>query len=731
MLSHLIKVCLMVDKYDYLLSLFMITIGVIIYYAAISIPKIVDIEVAILIILLLSFIYFAKFQWINSFINSFYIIGSHIYYSSSFDFTIISPILWVFIPLSVILILFFSDRGFKNTVVLVSAVSVIYLWYSGYNNQIKTNLLNLSIIFSVSIGLNIFIKITNRMKKDGISDLVSLKNVAIYLIIFCVIISIIVKLTPKDFDGKITSQMRSNLKNIFSRSIGLKVIKDRYDLSFSGYTNNLKKLGGPIALNKDVVFKVKSEGAYYLKGTVKEFYDGYSWKTLKSEYTFLRSSDNVKMDDITNYIKEVNEMAIYPVNMRTSTMFVPEYTFNVNTNKDKQYYDSYLTYSNDKIVTAPYKIKFASINGDVDLFENVNINKNEIPMQSQTLYDDNNFDNKEYSDYLQLPTNISLQIYELVYDITKDCKTKLEKVQKLEEYLKNTFPYSLNVSIVPDGHEFIDYFINTEKKGYCIYYATAMTIFCRICGIPARYVEGFKMPNDKSSDGYYLVTNDNAHAWTEILLIPKTGLWSIVDSTPGEQNISKISGFTITTPKQAVDVNTINKNNNTSKDDSTYSKNNAGSPNKNAKIIIMLNKYIMIFFVVLGTLTVIFTSFIFLLIYKKRRVIRAKSIIPLYAYIMLRLEGVGIGKKDNIGDLEYVEKINDHELQPILKELVFAYYDEVYGNKHNYHFNKKHYYKFIEKYINKFKTNRKVKFSILFQKVSILIIIPISKYKTL
>ena len=78
---------------------------------------------------------------------------------------------------------------------------------------------------------------------------------------------------------------------------------------------------------------------------------------------------------------------------------------------------------------------------------------------------------------------------------------------------------------------FLDYFLFQEKKGYCVYFATAMTMFCRIADVPARYVEGFKMPNNSLS-GRYTVTNEEAHAWCEYLLKADPDIWAVVDTAP-------------------------------------------------------------------------------------------------------------------------------------------------------------------------------------------------------
>nr|WP_242851397.1 transglutaminase domain-containing protein [Clostridium sp. DMHC 10] len=55
---------------------------------------------------------------------------------------------------------------------------------------------------------------------------------------------------------------------------------------------------------------------------------------------------------------------------------------------------------------------------------------------------------------------------------------------------------------------------------------------CKIANVPARYVEGVKMINRKNSDGNYVVTNADAHAWTEVLINSSLNMWYIADATP-------------------------------------------------------------------------------------------------------------------------------------------------------------------------------------------------------
>ena len=83
--------------------------------------------------------------------------------------------------------------------------------------------------------------------------------------------------------------------------------------------------------------------------------------------------------------------------------------------------------------------------------------------------------------------------------------------------------------------DYIDYFILEGKTGYCVQYATAMTLMCLEEGIAARYAEGYVVSeSDKSQNGRYLVTANKGHAFVEVY-IEGYG-WQIFDPTPDLSN---------------------------------------------------------------------------------------------------------------------------------------------------------------------------------------------------
>ena len=146
--------------------------------------------------------------------------------------------------------------------------------------------------------------------------------------------------------------------------------------------------------------------------------------------------------------------------------------------------------------------------------------------------------------YLQLPDTVPERVKELAISIASNENNNYDKVKAIEVYLASNYPYTLKPRPTPNGRDFTDYFLFVIKEGYCVYYATAMTVMLRSIGIPARYVEGYMLPpaassdnktvgssitetsntsdvpvnsnNSKGTEKIYNVTNENAHAWVEV-----------------------------------------------------------------------------------------------------------------------------------------------------------------------------------------------------------------------
>ena len=103
-------------------------------------------------------------------------------------------------------------------------------------------------------------------------------------------------------------------------------------------------------------------------------------------------------------------------------------------------------------------------------------------------------------------------------------------------YLTENYTYDMNAEAVPEGEDFLKYFLEESKTGYSTHFATAAVVMFRMCGLPARYVAGYAVPADlfavQPDDTYTAVAQaDNSHAWVEVY---QSGVgWVPVETTPG------------------------------------------------------------------------------------------------------------------------------------------------------------------------------------------------------
>lgn len=116
----------------------------------------------------------------------------------------------------------------------------------------------------------------------------------------------------------------------------------------------------------------------------------------------------------------------------------------------------------------------------------------------------------------------------------------LKKYDDIKNFVRRTLlencSFEAAATKLPEGKDFINYFMFDIKKGDSTAFASAAVMMFRMCGIPARYVEGYVLPvnlfsNNGSGKYTAVLQDDNAHAWAEIY-VPGQG-WSYVETTPG------------------------------------------------------------------------------------------------------------------------------------------------------------------------------------------------------
>ncbi len=119
------------------------------------------------------------------------------------------------------------------------------------------------------------------------------------------------------------------------------------------------------------------------------------------------------------------------------------------------------------------------------------------------------------SAYLQLPARFPQKVRELSANITENATTPYDKVIAIDNYLAG-IPYSLEVAPVPEGADAVEDFLFTQKKGFCLHYASAMAVMLRSVGVPARLAVGY-LPGDPGREkGTYILRDKHYHAWTQV-----------------------------------------------------------------------------------------------------------------------------------------------------------------------------------------------------------------------
>ena len=135
--------------------------------------------------------------------------------------------------------------------------------------------------------------------------------------------------------------------------------------------------------------------------------------------------------------------------------------------------------------------------------------------------------------YTALPSHMERKVYDDLNNIVAAAQTPYDKACAILRHLQRYYTYSLTPETPPENQDFVTYFMYVGRKGYCTYFASAMTVLSRMAGLPARYVEGFQA--QPSSDGLAYVTGKDAHAWTEVYF---EGFgWVPFDATPAQQNM--------------------------------------------------------------------------------------------------------------------------------------------------------------------------------------------------
>ena len=663
------EICFKIHDFNYGIVILLYLWALLLYWFYVKILVKFTYSVLFTLIIIIVFTILSRYHIFNPttiIYNSFVNIRSSYLESLSLNFTMLIPFLLMIIPIYICSIFYLKDK--LPFITLILTLPIMYLfWYNGFSLKLYT--ISYIILSCFELGINIYFASSRVAKKYNQKFIIPRSNNSIYIAIMVVLIASFTAFAGETFGVKSIEQakddrMREIIKNVDS-------VKNIYGLNYSGYGSNSSKLGGPIKINYNLALKVKSSKPMYLRGNVLDYYSGFGWSKKTDSYYMFNNRTISK-------VGKSEKIQISPQTLITSTFLAPLNTFNIVSEKNNILYNTSNIFivANKGTVTTQYTAEY----------ELTQVEK----FSDDALYAKEAIE--KYKKYLQLPDNITPEIYNLVNDLLKDCKNNREKINKINKYLLEHYSYSLDVTSVPKDNEFLAYFLFKEKSGYCTYFATAATIFARIAGIPARYVEGFNMDNTMDVEGVYLVGNNRAHAWTEILISPINNSWEIFDCTPGYSDGNQ--QHEIIMPKTNSEGVKFT--------DEEFKTTKSINLNRIPKINI---SYLFILGAMCLTLFLVGLALIFI---RRRRSIRyvnkilcCQGVIPIYYYSKKRLSTIGINWSDSLSDEEGATGLKDKVLREKFIDLVRVFYEEYYGGSIDKSFNKPEFYKYLEQYIRR------------------------------
>ena len=313
-----------------------------------------------------------------------------------------------------------------------------------------------------------------------------------------------------------------------------------FSLASEGYyPQGQNQMGGKAEPTDHPVMVVSTTRKTYLRGSSKNEYTGRVWLDTLGGRRYLwfhprwrdarRDAFNMTLPSgavAENSLLSAQQVSVRMLSSSASSMFVPQRIRELNVGGDLvPYFNAAsevfatrdLQQGDTYTVSAPLMLA-----GDAGLGTLVSAcESSSDPLYAQIA-----------ADYTTLPDHLQSQVFDIAVQASAGAERPYDKALAIQNYLSSSFRYTLDVEPQQENIDFVSSFLLSTKEGYCTYFASAMTVLCRMVGLPARYVEGYLAEPNESGVAY--VTGLQGHAWTEVYF---AGFgWLTFDATPTQHN---------------------------------------------------------------------------------------------------------------------------------------------------------------------------------------------------
>nr|PZN39496.1 MAG: hypothetical protein DIU70_09360 [Bacillota bacterium] len=298
-----------------------------------------------------------------------------------------------------------------------------------------------------------------------------------------------------------------------------------------GFGGDADALGGPVVPDDRVALRVRLDqrvdGPLYLRGTVHTEYDGRGWELpMPADRIEVAPDQPLPSAYHSQVPRQYLRVSITPVTLRTATLFSPlEPALVIRAPGPRLGPEGALVASRVPEPGETYEVMARVGRTSAQQVRELT-QPGALPAHPDNAP-------PELLPYLWLPDGPALtEVRRLAEAITAPYDHPFDKAVALEAYLREQYPYRLDVPFPPrfppEGWDFVHHFLFEVRAGYCTYHSTAMAVMLRTLGIPARWVQGFAVYPGEATE--VAVRNRDAHAWVEAYF-PGYG-WVIFDPTP-------------------------------------------------------------------------------------------------------------------------------------------------------------------------------------------------------
>lgn len=424
---------------------------------------------------------------------------------------------------------------FRGSTVLFTAVTIIYLLVLDMGFDVNTTM-DIVISMGLIFWMHAMSGLLRLREREGVTTLPYARWGGLTLAVAIVV------MTTAWFGGQMlgarpTSELalQSTFQKLQTWASGhLPEDKASNSSGTTGYSSNDGELGAPLSRNTEPVFTAITSERTYWRGESIAYYDGRRWIRGGEEFIRLNLSSIPKNLSSTLSSEARKRTLQQRIQFATpSSGGIPLFNAGIITDVESVGLlgGSKLGYVLANMDRESFRLPDSIGSERITEYtvESVLPESDPVLLRGLSSSDPQEIKGK----YLQLPDLLPVRVRNLAEKLTASSGNRYDSVTAIKDYLQHGYPYTLNTTVPPAGSDFVDHFLFETKQGYCVHFATAMTVLLRSAGIPARYVQGFGPGTlqDDTMPAKYLVTQGDAHAWVEVYFAGAG--WVPFDPTPG------------------------------------------------------------------------------------------------------------------------------------------------------------------------------------------------------